>query len=176
MDAEALRELFEPFGPVSVRRMFGGAGVYADGLCFAIELGGEVFVKVDAETEAVFRDVGSSPFVYYAKGKPMTMAYWRLVAAAYDDAEELKRFAARKGLTCNARMGSRDIKAHCAIDNASREMLEFAMADLNFSARAYDRILKVARTIADLAGSERITTDHVSEAVQFRSLDRQIWT
>jgi magnesium chelatase family protein len=89
---------------------------------------------------------------------------------------QLKRFAGRKGVTCNARMGSRDLKAHCQLDKSAREMLEFAMADLNFSARAYDRILKVARTIADLAGAERIASDHLSEAVQFRSLDRQIWT
>jgi DNA transformation protein len=94
VDREALEALFEPFGPVSVKRMFGGAGIYADGLCFALELGGEVFVKVDAETEAVFRDAGSSPFVYHAKGKPMTMAYWRLAAAAYDDSDELRRYAA----------------------------------------------------------------------------------
>ena len=55
-------------------------------------------------------------------------------------------------------------------------LLQMAMTDMNLSARAYDRILKVARTIADLAGSQRVTSDHVSEAIQYRSLDRQIWS
>jgi magnesium chelatase family protein len=73
-------------------------------------------------------------------------------------------------------MGSRELKAHCELDETTLELLKFAMGDLRLSARAYDRILKVARTIADLAGSERITSDHVSEAIQYRSLDRQLWT
>ncbi len=60
------------------------------------------------------------------------------------------------------------------LDEATLEMLKFAMADLNFSARAYDRILKVARTIADLAGSENLVSDHNCEAIQYRSLDRQL--
>ena len=85
------------------------------------------------------------------------------------------RFNGRKHITCNARMGAKELKQFCAIDDTTKEMLNHAMTDMNLSARAYDRILKVARTIADLAESERITSDHVSEAVQYRSLDRQLW-
>ena len=73
-------------------------------------------------------------------------------------------------------MGTRELKRYCELDSATLDLLKFAMADLNLSARAYDRILKVARTIADLAGTQDIKGDHVSEAIQFRSLDRQIWT
>ncbi len=86
------------------------------------------------------------------------------------------RFAGKKSVTCNARMGPRELKSYCALEESSKELLKFAMSDLNLSARAYDRILKVARTIADLAGSEKITNDHISEAIQYRSLDRQLWT
>ncbi len=85
------------------------------------------------------------------------------------------RFKDRPRVTCNARMGTRELKQHCALDESTMDLLKFAMTDLNLSARAYDRILKVSRTIADLAGSERITADHVGEAIQYRSLDRQIW-
>ncbi len=86
------------------------------------------------------------------------------------------RFADRPKVACNARMASRDLKQHCAIDDATNELLKFAMTDQNLSARAYDRILKVARTIADLAAAPHLTQDHVAEAIQFRSLDRQLWT
>jgi len=72
-------------------------------------------------------------------------------------------------------MGPRELKQFCKLDDHTKELLQFAMTDLNLSARAYDRILKVARTIADLAASDRITADHIGEAIQFRSLDRQIW-
>ena len=87
-----------------------------------------------------------------------------------------ERFATRKSVTCNARMGTKELKAHCALDETTLEMLKNAMTDLNLSARAYDRILKVSRTIADLAESDRILPDHVMEAIQYRSLDRQLWT
>jgi magnesium chelatase family protein len=86
------------------------------------------------------------------------------------------RFKDKPRITCNARMGSRELKQYCALDESTLELLKFAMGDLNLSARAYDRVLKVARTIADLAESEKINGDHISEAIQFRSLDRQLWT
>jgi magnesium chelatase family protein len=86
-----------------------------------------------------------------------------------------QRFAGKPRITCNARMGSKELKAYCGLDEATIELLKMAMADMKLSARAYDRILKVARTIADLAGSERISADHISEAIQYRTLDRQLW-
>ncbi|MDA7915640.1 YifB family Mg chelatase-like AAA ATPase [Verrucomicrobia bacterium] len=89
---------------------------------------------------------------------------------------QVERFEGRRGVSCNARMSSKDIKKHCELDDATLEMLKEAMSQLGLSARAYDRILKVSRTIADLAESESIQGDHVGEAIQFRSLDRQIWT
>jgi magnesium chelatase family protein len=97
----------------------------------------------------------------------------RVVAARQRQQE---RFANKSKITCNARMGSRELKSYCVIDDATLELLKFAMSDLNLSARAYDRILKVARTIADLAGVDNIAGDHISEAIQYRSLDRQLWT
>jgi magnesium chelatase family protein len=86
------------------------------------------------------------------------------------------RFSDKPKITCNARMGSRELKSYCSLDEATMELLKFAMSDLNLSARAYDRVLKVARTIADLDGQDSISGPHVSEAIQFRSLDRQLWT
>ena len=86
-----------------------------------------------------------------------------------------ERFGKSKA-SCNARMSSRQIKAHCQLDEASSELLKMAMTELNLSARAYDRILKVSRTIADLEGAESIQPNHISEAIQYRTLDRNLWT
>ena len=72
-------------------------------------------------------------------------------------------------------MQSKEIKEWCKIDSAGEELLKMAMTKLGLSARAYDRILKVARTIADLANSDEIKTEHLSEAIQYRSLDRNLW-
>ena len=86
-----------------------------------------------------------------------------------------ERFKSSRKVHCNAGMGSRDLQKHCALDEEAQNMLKMAITELNFSARAYDRILKVARTIADLAGSDRIVSDHIAEAVQYRTLDRHLW-
>jgi DNA transformation protein len=94
VDREGLEELFAPFAAVAARRMFGGQAVYADGLCFALDIDGEVYLKADAETERAFADAGSAPFVYAARGREVSLGYRRLVAAAYDDEDELRRWAA----------------------------------------------------------------------------------
>ena len=85
---------------------------------------------------------------------------------------QLNRFAGRT-LFCNAQMTSRDIRKFCQPDANGEKLLESAMARLGLSARAYRRILKVARTIADLAGDEQVGGAHVAEAIQYRALDRK---
>jgi magnesium chelatase family protein len=87
-----------------------------------------------------------------------------------------KRFEKTPQIRSNARMTSRLLKAHCEIDEQSRELLRMAMTELNLSARAHDRILKVARTIADLEAAPEIGVQHLSEAIQYRTLDRNLWT
>jgi magnesium chelatase family protein len=72
-------------------------------------------------------------------------------------------------------MSSQHLRTYCQINTAAKTLLNKAMERLNLSARAYDRIIKVARTIADLAGSEEIKIDHLAEAIHFRSLDRENW-
>ena len=126
-------------------------------------------IDLHVEVPAVkFRDITSAQ-----TGESSASIRERVVAAR---SRQQQRFAARPRITCNARMASKELKTHCELDEATMELLKVAMSDMNLSVRAYDRILKVARTIADLAGSEPITSDHVSEAIQFRSLDRQLWT
>ena len=93
VDREGLEELFAPFAVVSVRRMFSGHGVYFDGLCFALSIGGDVYLKVDAETQANFAAVDSRPFVYAARGREVQVGYWLLPSAAFDDEDALRRWA-----------------------------------------------------------------------------------
>lgn len=87
-----------------------------------------------------------------------------------------RRFQKHPSVNHNAAMDRRLLKQYCALDRSTLDLLRQAMEDLKLSARAYDRILKVARTIADLAQSEHIDSFHISEAIQYRSLDREIWS
>lgn len=84
------------------------------------------------------------------------------------------RFGAGK-VRINARMGTAHLRKHCALDSEAEGLLRMAMDSLNLSARGHDRVLKVARTIADLAGSGPIAPEHLSEAIQYRTLDRKLW-
>lgn len=106
------------------------------------------------------------------KGEPSAEIRKRVVMARNIQSE---RFKENKDIHYNAQMGVRQIRKYCKLDDASSKILEIAMKKLNLSARAYDRILKVSRTIADLENMEAITTAHISEAIQYRSLDREGW-
>ncbi|MGK9476963.1 YifB family Mg chelatase-like AAA ATPase [Melioribacter sp. OK-6-Me] len=88
---------------------------------------------------------------------------------------QLKRFEGLKNIYCNADMGSRELRRFCRLDSQCNDLLKMAMTRLGFSARAYDRIIKVSRTIADLESSENILPQHISEAIQYRALDRELW-
>lgn len=85
------------------------------------------------------------------------------------------RYIHNPGIYCNAQISSKMLKEICIINSVGQTLLKSAMEKLNLSARAYDRILKVSRTIADLAGSENILPEHLAEAIQYRSLDREGW-
>lgn len=88
---------------------------------------------------------------------------------------QAQRFAAFPGIYSNAQMSSKLLKEICVLSQPGQALLKAAMDKLNLSARAYDRILKVSRTIADLAGTPDIKVEHVAEAIQYRSLDREGW-
>ena len=101
----------------------------------------------------------------------------RSIRQRVNDARSIQeeRFVEQRGVFCNARMSSRDLRKHCQIDDAGHDLLQAAIQRMGLSARAYDRILKVSRTIADLEQSEHVAARHVAEAIQYRSLDRQLW-
>jgi len=134
-------------------------------------ISGPLLDRVDLHIEVPpvqFREIASDRV-----GESSNAIRERVVAARR---RQQQRFKDRPRTTCNARMNARELKQYCRLDPGTLDLLKFAMADLNLSARAFDRVLKVSRTIADLAGLESIAAEHVSEAIQYRSLDRQLWT
>lgn len=125
-------------------------------------------IDIHIEVPAVkFKDLSSA-----SKGEKSSEIRKRVVAARKI---QMERFHGMKGIHNNSDMGSKEIRVFCQIDQAGSDLLKMAMTKLGLSARAYDRILKVSRTIADLEVSDNILPQHLSEAIQYRSLDRELW-
>jgi DNA transformation protein len=93
VDSERIVELFSDFGRVSVRRMFGGAGIFADGLMIGLVSNGDIFLKADDESSPTFEREGLKPFTYGAKRKRVVMPYWRMPERLLDDPDELAQWA-----------------------------------------------------------------------------------
>lgn len=93
VDSERISELFSGFGRVSVRRMFGGAGIFADGLMVGLISNGDIFLKADDQNSPAFEREGLKPFTYGAKRKRVAMSYWRMPERLLDDPDELAQWA-----------------------------------------------------------------------------------
>jgi magnesium chelatase family protein len=125
-------------------------------------------IDIHIEVPAVkYKEISSE-----TKGETSTEIRERVIRARKIQYE---RFANLKNVFNNGDMGSKEVRQYCTLDSACSDLLKMAMTKLGFSARAYDRILKVSRTIADLENSENIQSQHISEAIQYRSLDRELW-
>ena len=134
------------------------------------KISGPLLDRIDIQCEIAaipFKDLSQAQ-----PGEPSAAIRERVIAARQIQAQ---RYAHIKGIHCNAQMTERMLHEYAEPDAASLEMLRMAMERLKLSARAYSRILKVARTIADLAGSEKVESMHIAEAIGYRSLDRGDW-
>ena len=136
------------------------------------KISGPLMDRIDLHVEVTPVSVDQITSTTRAKEKSEDISE-RVIKARLVQAE---RFKDQANMYCNAQMSSNMVKAVCQLDTKALEILKKAMEKLQLSARAYDRILKVARTGADLAGSENITFEHVAEAIQYRSLDREGWS
>jgi magnesium chelatase family protein len=132
-------------------------------------ISGPLLDRIDIHVEAPaveFKELNSNE-----RAEPSAAVRKRVVAAREIQAERFRNSRTRT----NASMSHPQLKQHCRLDSDGSEMLRLAMTELQLSARAYDKILKVARTIADLAESPAIRGEHLAEAIQYRTLDRNLW-
>jgi magnesium chelatase family protein len=134
------------------------------------KVSGPLLDRIDLHVEVT--PVAFSELSGHENGEDSASIRTRVIKAREVQAERYKDHA---GIYCNAQISSKMLKEICVIDIVSQNLLKAAMNKLNLSARAYDRILKVGRTIADLAQSAGIKPEHIAEAIQYRSLDRESW-
>lgn len=143
--------------------------IHANSICqefSAYKTAARIDIQVEI-TPVPFKDISKA-----AQGEPSANIRERVIRARHIQEQ---RFAGYKGIYCNAQMTERMIHQFAEPDEQSLNLLRTAMERLKLSARAYNRILKVARTIADLAGSETVQSMHIAEAIGYRNLDRGDW-
>jgi magnesium chelatase family protein len=134
------------------------------------KISGPLLDRIDIHTEVPavkFKELASS-----SVGEKSSEIRSRVIIAREI---QQKRFTEYKHIFKNADMNSKEIRKYCKLDSKCEELLKMAMTRLGLSARAFDRIIKVSRTIADLEKSDNILPQHISEAIQYRSLDRELW-
>ena len=134
------------------------------------KISGPLLDRIDLQCE--IQAVPFSDLAEMAPGEPSAAIRERVIRARHIQEE---RYKAHKGIHCNAQMTERMLQQYARLDALSMEKLRMAMERLKLSARAYNRILKVARTIADLAAAENIQSEHIAEAISYRNLDRSDW-
>ncbi len=134
------------------------------------KISGPLMDRIDLHVEVT--PVSFAELANMSKGEPSETIRQRVIQARSVQAD---RYANEPGIYCNAQISSKALREFCALNPACQKLLRTAMERLNLSARAYDRIIKVSRTIADLSSSATIAPEHLAEAIQYRSLDRETW-
>ncbi|MDG1348313.1 MAG: YifB family Mg chelatase-like AAA ATPase [Flavobacteriales bacterium] len=134
------------------------------------KISGPLLDRIDLHVEVT--PVSFDELASKAKGENSASIRKRVIEARELQGE---RYKENDGIHANAQMSTKQLQIYCKLNSESQQLLKMAMTKLDLSARAYDRILKVARTIADLEKSELITSEHIAEAIQYRSLDREGW-